>query len=187
MERGGFDCVIGNPPYVFTRDRGISDEEKSYYYSHYKHQSFQLNTFGLFLEKSPLLGRNKSFIGFIIPNNWLTIDSFSKLRKFLIEKTGGLTVINIRDKVFSANVDTAIVITSKTSSKKITIGEMRNQSVEQLRERNSEDFSAPAYILTVSTSENNSITKLIKKNRTTSHTLGESRQSIDRIKSLSAR
>ena len=163
MERGGFDCVIGNPPYVFTRDRGISDEEKSYYYSHYKHQSFQLNTFGLFLEKSPLLGRNKSFIGFIIPNNWLTIDSFSKLRKFLIEKTGGLTVINIRDKVFSANVDTAIVITSKTSSKKITIGEMRNQSVEQLRERNSEDFSAPAYILTVSTSENNSITKLIKK------------------------
>ncbi len=163
MERGGFDCVIGNPPYIFTRNKGISEDEKEYYYSHYNHQSSQLNTFGLFLEKSPLISRDGSLLGFIIPNNWLTIDSFSSLRKFLLEETGDLTIINIRDRVFSANVDTAIVITSKTPESTVKIGEMQNHSVGELHRRVPKDFPAPAYLLYVNTSSTNSDINLLQK------------------------
>jgi len=47
MNGGGFDAVIGNPPYIFTRDQGIGEDEKRYYYDCYSHQSAQLNTFAL--------------------------------------------------------------------------------------------------------------------------------------------
>ncbi len=33
MKNGGFDAVVGNPPYIFTRNQGIRDEEKTYYYA----------------------------------------------------------------------------------------------------------------------------------------------------------
>jgi len=44
----------------------------------------------------------------------LTIDTFSPLRKFLLEETSDLQIINIFDKVFGeANVDTCLLIFKK--------------------------------------------------------------------------
>ena len=31
MKDGGFDAVIGNPPYVFTRSHGLDEHEKEYF------------------------------------------------------------------------------------------------------------------------------------------------------------
>ena len=45
MGAGGFDAIIGNPPYIFTRSKGIEEEQKGYFYGRYKHQSGQLNIF----------------------------------------------------------------------------------------------------------------------------------------------
>ncbi len=50
MENGGFDVVIGNPPYVPSRS--ISESYKHFYYQNYEIAEYQLNTFGLFIEKS---------------------------------------------------------------------------------------------------------------------------------------
>jgi hypothetical protein len=36
IKKGGFDIVIGNPPYVFTRDVDWSDEVKNYYWSKFE-------------------------------------------------------------------------------------------------------------------------------------------------------
>ncbi len=52
MKADGFDSIIGNPPYVFTRNQGIPQDEKDHFCRSYKHQSIQLNTFGIFLERS---------------------------------------------------------------------------------------------------------------------------------------
>src|SRR5207244_1503340 len=52
MQAGGFDVIIGNPPYIFTRNQGIDELQKAYFYAHYQYQSTQLNTFGIFVEKS---------------------------------------------------------------------------------------------------------------------------------------
>jgi len=51
MKVGGFDVVIGNPPYIFTRNQAIDELQKEYFYDHYEHQSSQLNTFGIFVEQ----------------------------------------------------------------------------------------------------------------------------------------
>ncbi len=45
----GFDAVIGNPPYIFTRSHGIKESQKHYFYTHYRYQRVQLNTFAIFI------------------------------------------------------------------------------------------------------------------------------------------
>jgi len=125
---GLFDAVIGNPPYIFTRNEGIDAIQKKYFYHHYQHQSSQLNTFGIFLERCYELLKKGGVLGFITPNNWLTIDSFSSLRKFILLSTRAVTFINILDRVFTAaNVDTAITLFEKNDPTIVNIGEMKSQ------------------------------------------------------------
>ena len=54
MKAGGFDAVIGNPPYVFGRDwraLGIDDDVKTYLGTRYTSSPYQLDMFSIFMEK----------------------------------------------------------------------------------------------------------------------------------------
>lgn len=68
FKQGGFDVIIGNPPYVFTREN-IEENEKKFYLDKYTLTEFKLNTYILFIEKSFNLLDGKGNLGFIIPNN----------------------------------------------------------------------------------------------------------------------
>lgn len=80
MARGGFDAVIGNPPYIFSREL-ISVEEREYFRAHYLAAEDKHNTFVLFMIRLLALTRNGGRSGFIVPNSWLTVESCSTLRK----------------------------------------------------------------------------------------------------------
>ncbi|MDP3297163.1 MAG: TaqI-like C-terminal specificity domain-containing protein, partial [Thermodesulfovibrionia bacterium] len=162
--KGGFDVVIGNPPYVFTRDQGLTLEEKKYYYSHYKYQGAQLNTFGLFLEQSFCLLNKNGAIGFITPNNWLTIESFTELRKFYISQKGTLAVFNNLEKVFeAANVDTAIVIYHKGGNANLILGELSYAKEVFFKNLKPKLLSKQNYILSISRLKNEDHLKIINK------------------------
>jgi type I restriction-modification system DNA methylase subunit len=94
FDDGGFDAVIGNPPYVFTRNEGIKDIEKDYYNNTFKYQNYQLNTFSLFIEMGYNILKPKGSFGYIVPNNWLTISSLKPFRDFLVSKTRNLHIVN---------------------------------------------------------------------------------------------
>jgi hypothetical protein len=118
----GFDAVIGNPPYIFTRGEGFSVSEKEYYYFRFKNQNYQLNTFTLFTEFALALLRCRGSFGYIMPNNWLTIGTSKKFREFLLSNTGNVTIINNLHKVFyEANVDTSILLFTKTAPTEVTL------------------------------------------------------------------
>ena len=71
MRKGGFDCVIGNPPYVFGRDwkaLNISDDIKAYLGAKYKSSPYQLDMFSIFMEKASQLCRLGGYVGQIVPN-----------------------------------------------------------------------------------------------------------------------
>jgi type I restriction-modification system DNA methylase subunit/predicted type IV restriction endonuclease len=113
IKNGGFDAIIGNPPYIYTRNKGFTDAEKVYY-DKFKLHSFQLHSFVLFLEQGYNLLKYKGFLSYIIPNNWLTITTHKSLRDFIIGKTKVLHIVNNTYKVFiNANVDTSILTFSK--------------------------------------------------------------------------
>jgi hypothetical protein len=114
--RGGFDVVIANPPYLFARnsaEKGMTPEQKRYYYENYKLAEYQVNLYPLFIEKADRLLRSYGCLTFITPNNWLTINTNKSLRGFVLEKSS-ILIVNFYARVFeSADVDSAILICEK--------------------------------------------------------------------------
>ena len=126
FEKGGFDVVIGNPPYVFARSsdsKGISQEDKNYYYNNYLLAKYQINLYHLFIERGDSLLKNDGYFAYIVPNNWMTINTNVDLRKFILSRSN-IKVVNFQKKVFeAADVDSSIVLYQKND---------RNQVVELL-------------------------------------------------------
>ena len=113
----GFDAVIGNPPYVFAREK-ISSDEKNYYSQNFEVAKYQLNTFILFMEQSIKLAVNHGVSALIIPNSWLMTYYGEGIRKYLLKNTSIRQIINLIGKAFeNAGVETVISIVEKTLPK----------------------------------------------------------------------
>jgi len=113
MRNGGFDVVIGNPPYVFAREK-ISQIEKDYFSKKYDSSEYQVNTFVLFTEKAIKAIKSNGMLGFIIPNSILKISSISKLRKIMIDKGSIETIVQLFGYSFeNVNVETVVIIYKK--------------------------------------------------------------------------
>jgi len=108
---GKFNIVIGNPPYVRSRDNRF-ETEKDYFLSKYKLFTEKPNLYILFMEKAiELLKEKDGYFGFIIPNSWLGIESAEPLRRFLIKNMQFKSVINLLGESFpGVNVETSILI-----------------------------------------------------------------------------
>ena len=96
FKKGGFDVVIGNPPYVRSREL-FSDEEKNYYLKNYCTTSYQLDLYKLFIEKSCSLISTNGKLSFITPSVFLTNDYDKPLRIFIIDKYS-LEIVASSDK-----------------------------------------------------------------------------------------
>ena len=93
MKSGGFDAVIGNPPYIFTREQ-IPEVERNYFATHFKLGWEKHNTYMLFMELLLRLLNKSGLGGFIVPNSWLTIESGHLLREALIDRLRLVTDLN---------------------------------------------------------------------------------------------
>ena len=119
--RDGFDVIIGNPPYVFARDsksKGITKENKAYFYKHYKLASYQINLYPLFIENATKSIKENGYLCLIVPNNWMTVNTNKDLREYILNMSN-ISIINCYEKVFeSASVDSSIIIFEKSNKNK---------------------------------------------------------------------
>jgi len=110
FEKGGFDVVIGNPPYVFAREN-FNVSEKQYFISVFQSSKYQVNTYLLFIERTVQLLNKIGKFGLIVPNSWLMIYSGEGLRKFLLLNCKIEQLINLSGYSFEGvNVETVILI-----------------------------------------------------------------------------
>ena len=120
MKAGGFDAVIGNPPYVFGRDwkaLNIGEDVKSHIGNHYKVSPYQLDMFSIFMEKVNIICKHSGCIGQIVPNVWLNNTYSSSIRTFVLSNSTNLIIASPIERVFpSLTVDT-IVYTYQKSPK----------------------------------------------------------------------
>ncbi|UBZ08783.1 N-6 DNA methylase [Salegentibacter mishustinae] len=113
FKNGGFDVVIGNPPYVFAREN-FSQVIKDYYVKNYVAAEYQINLYLLFIERTVGLIKEKSNYGLIIPNAWLMIDSARGLRNYLLNNCKIDQIINLSGYSFEGvNVETIILLGTK--------------------------------------------------------------------------
>ncbi len=131
LQKGGFDIVISNPPYVFTRnskEKGLTALDKKYLYDTFQLAEYQINLYPLFIEQGHFILHSEGLLSYITPNNWLTVNTNKKLRKFVLEQSD-IQIVNFYNQVFdSASVDNAIVIFKKEikSNKSIKIFEYKD-------------------------------------------------------------
>ncbi len=107
---GGFDAVIGNPPYGAM----VSDNENNYYQK--KFISKDKDTYALFIEKAIGSCKSGGLISMIVPTGWYSGASYSKLRKHFMVTTNPKVFVNLPYDIFHAWVDTTIFITSKRAN-----------------------------------------------------------------------
>ncbi len=110
FEKGGFDVIIGNPPYVNSKGLNFKNIEKEYYYKNYKTAIYQIDTYLLFLEKIKILLNSNGLGSYIIPNSWLNNLFLKDVRKFVLETYSIDEIVNTPNGVFAdATVDTIII------------------------------------------------------------------------------
>lgn len=113
MNSGGFDCVIGNPPYGAE----FSSSEKEYLKNKFHANDVEFESYLAFIEKSfnllKITGRN----GLIVPSNLLTNVRYNKIRELVLNKYKIHNIIDLGSSVFKdASVDTCIIISENKTN-----------------------------------------------------------------------
>ena len=132
--QGGFDVVIGNPPYV-----GLS-KLKDIDYSKYEVYEKTGDILALFIEKSIQLCKTNALMSFIVSNSWLKTKYGESLKKYL-EANGQTKVVNfVGTQLFAdATVESCIVAHTKNSI--LANKEKQSISIENIRNFNAKTAS----------------------------------------------
>jgi type I restriction-modification system DNA methylase subunit/predicted type IV restriction endonuclease len=110
FKKGGFDAVIGNPPYGAV----FSKEELTYFKNEYKTSVWRGESYLLFVERGLKLLKNTGHLGYIIPDTLLNLGFTSSSRNYLLQNSKLGELILLPSNVFSgATVDTIILLTEK--------------------------------------------------------------------------
>ena len=111
FSQGGFDIVIGNPPYVLIN----KETYKSMYGKYYFHQEGKIDLYRLFIEKGIYLCSAKGCLSFITPNTFLSIKNCAKLRRFMLDGNSFVFIDNYDESVFEASVNSIVFLLIKYS------------------------------------------------------------------------
>jgi len=110
MDNGGFDVVIGNPPYRIVFETDIKECLENLY------STFKRNNdlYVAFFEKCLQLIKNNRFLSLITPNTYIRGEYFKELRNLLI-KYHIIEIVDFGNKIIfeEANVFTAIISLKK--------------------------------------------------------------------------
>jgi type I restriction-modification system DNA methylase subunit len=113
LTNGGFDVVIGNPPYVRSRVN-VLDDLKEYIQSNFENLFEKPNLYLLFMEQALRLVKKDGKLGFVVPNSWLGMQSAEKTRRMLLKQTTLETFINLQGESFEGvNVETVVFVLKK--------------------------------------------------------------------------
>lgn len=115
MKNGGFDAVIGNPPYSYRN--ATEDMLRSYYLDQYKSAEGNFELYKFFVERNVDLCQQEGLAGMIISATFLVQPTFERLRKTLLANEI-LLLAPLGPNVFEkATVDTAILVAKKAAPK----------------------------------------------------------------------
>jgi len=110
-QKGGFDIVIGNPPYLRIQGIRESSPEKADFYKRlYSSATGSFDLYVLFLERGMELIHDSGVVNFIIPDKWINASFGKGIRKLVSEKQNVMRLISFgAHKIFSASTYSSLV------------------------------------------------------------------------------
>ncbi len=136
---GGFDCVIGNPPWVDLK--GHPAEFVKYYFNKFQSTENRINLYSIFVEKSLEILSNKGIFGFIIPNSLLYQSSYVKMRKIILKYWNIDSIVRLPDNVFhGVKAETIIITINKAKSKTHCLLYDRNDKINSVSEETAKEY-----------------------------------------------
>ena len=89
MDEGGFDVVVGNPPWVSIKGKhrsiDLSEEELRYFFNRYKCDTYMPNLYELFIWRNLSLLKEGGLFSFIVPDRLCANQQFINLREHILE------------------------------------------------------------------------------------------------------
>ena len=167
FKNGGFDVVIGNPPYVNVEL--MPNIEKDFYRLTYETFYKRSDLFSLFVDLASDKLTKKGRISFIIPSIVLTNLSYKILRERLLSNNWLEEVCYTGGKVFSdATVDTVVITINKKKIKNIRLCNALDFINIKMQVVALDYFEAYQNTISIGSSESNSIfEKLFNSSYTT--------------------
>ena len=170
FEKGGFDVVIGNPPYV-NMVNILDERQRRYYQQTYKTVKNKSDLYSIFTEKSSDLLKTNGLFGFIFSNSWMGTDSFSAFRSFLANDVKVTKLVKLPTDVFAeATVTTMLCF---YTNKKPSIDDVIELEEYVNNEYVSKDFGLPYKQIMESPNTSFSFERVIKLDKVNTVELGD--------------
>lgn len=145
IKSGGFDIILENPPYVFTRGGNFSPLQKKYFQKYISKlgliqskrgkqiQSNKLNTYSLFILRSLELLKKGGELAAIVPNNFLRNTNLDIYRDHILSNYSINRIVDLSNGVFRNVVASIICL---FIDKKIPDGEFKTQIISNIEDLN---------------------------------------------------
>ena len=119
FERGGFDVVIGNPPYVNAIEvkKSYSTDEYNYLKKNYTTAKGTVDLYIYFFEKGLAMLKPNGVLAYITPNRYLSASYGTALRQLIINNYSFYQLIDYSDKKVFEDASTYPVITMLQNGK----------------------------------------------------------------------
>ncbi len=117
ISNNSYELIIGNPPYL--ENRGLNKYfDKEYLKRNFTTAVGRFDAYGLFVEKAILLLNEGGYLNFVVPGNLLSNNNFSPLRRFILENSSIIRIINLGEGIFEdVGMNMIIICLCKDTSK----------------------------------------------------------------------
>jgi type I restriction-modification system DNA methylase subunit len=114
---GGFDAIVGNPPYI--RIQNLDSPQVEYFNSRYQAATGKYDIYVLFIEMAAQLLRDQGVLGMILPNKFLTASYGAGVRSLITEKAllHGVVDFAARQVFDQATTYTCLLFLKNTENK----------------------------------------------------------------------
>lgn len=151
---GGFDVVVGNPPYLKLTQNNYDNRQLDYLINCYKSikTANSKNLFALFIEKGILLGGTSSYLSFIVPEGLFSTRSYDDCVKYMQSEGSTLKELYFDEWVFEDATTGSVVFTfSKTNKSAISQKLLySNGNISVKDDNHTIDFSTKSNLVTLS-------------------------------------
>lgn len=111
MRGGGFDAIVGNPPYRMLQPHNTDGATLSYLRETYVAAEFKIEISHLFLQRAVSLLKGGGYLGYIVPTTLLNNVYAEALRDWLLGECRVELISVARGRVFAdADVHTSVVV-----------------------------------------------------------------------------